>query len=78
MLCFNITSSYVKILFKLFLLAPREIAEYINDEDAADHIVHLEDEDEDEDGVDNIDPEVENYEVEERLEESGMMTFLLY
>ena len=66
-------------IFKLFLLAPRDIAEHINDEEEAEHSIQLED-DEDEDEVYSNAPEEENDEDEEDLEESGMivLTFFLY
>ena len=70
----SIVPSYVNILIKLFLLAPSEIEEHINnEEEEVDRSIPLEDEDEDEDELDTYAPELENYEYEENREESGMV-----
>ena len=72
-LCFNIIRSYVNILIKLFLLAPSEFSEYINNEEDSDRSIQLEDEDVDENELDAYIPELENDEYEENREESGMV-----
>ena len=73
---------YQAILIKLILLAPSEIAVYINNEEEDDHGIQLEDEDEYEDELDANTPEVVNDEDEEDREQSGMifkeMTFFIY
>ena len=69
-------------LLNLFLLAPRAIAEYNNDEEEGDPGIQLEDEDEDEYEMDTNVPGEENGEYEEYPEVVGMILklfmFVLY